>query len=178
MLHYPHLKIPEERFAWIYPLSTELEPNADIYWWESQQQDTKDTWGARLEGKELQKYGEWEELEQLCLPMLKQYPRANCFFFFLLDAYMMKGDLEYAGQLNEKRKHWMISFPYKVIGKDWALAGVDREMNTLRPYGYTYYRSMTDWIGAMRTIQFYEIDIKKRISEGYVFKARPKIHRQ
>ena len=173
MLYYPHLNIPEEKYAWIYPLSMRLEPKADIYWWEDRQQDLNSTIQLRKGGKELQTYGESAQLERMCLALLRQYPRLHTFFFFLIDAYIMQGRMKYAGQLVEKRRQWMIRYPYKVIGEHWSELGTDKIIRTLRPYGYTYYLCMGDWIGAMRTLQFYEIDIQHKIDTGFVFVPRP-----
>lgn len=171
-LHYPHLQIPEERFSWIYPLSTKLEPKAEIYWWEDHQQDIKDAWSFQLEGKDLQTKGDGQGLEKLSTELLNKYPRHPTFFSFLVDAYLMQNQLEHAKNAVEKRKSWMIQHPYKVIGKDWAKFGVDREKRTLRDFGYTYYLCMGDWIGAMRTIQFFEIDVQHKIETGFVFRTR------
>ena len=173
MLRYPRLTIPEERFAWIYTLAMELEPEAEIYWWEDHQRDIKDTWAARLEGKELQAYGDSAELQSLCLPLLKRYPRIHCFFSFLLDACLMQGRMEYAQYLVDRRKEWMIKHPYKVLGKEaFEIGWPDSLMRS--PDGTDYKLSMGDWIGAMRTIQFYEIDVQHKIDTGFIFRARPR----
>ena len=173
MLHYPRLQIPEESFAWIYTLAVELAPKAEIYYWEDRQQDIKDSWSERLKAKEILKYGESAELETLAWNMLKSYPKDSGFFSFLIDAYLMQGKMEYAQYMVGKRKKWLISYPYKVLGREALEIGWPDSPVSLSN-GVKYPLSMGDWIGAMRTIQFYEIDIEKKIAEGFVYKARPR----
>ena len=172
MLHYPHYEIPEERFAWIYPLARKLEPKARIYLWEDRQQDTKCTWQARLEAKQLQQRGDGEALESLCKPILTQYPLMHSFFSFLIDAYMIQNRLQYAEELVLKRKQLLIAHPYKVLGRYAVEIGFEGEEITMKPFGYVYKIEMGDWISALRTLQFYEIDTQKKIREGFVFKQR------
>lgn len=178
MLHYPHLQIPEERFAWIYPLSNELEPKAVIYPHEEHQRDIKATWSERLEGKELQTYGESTRLRDMCLPLIGEYPRIHCFLFFLVDTYLMDGELEYAGAVVDKRIDWMIKHPYKIINPTDMQFYNGKKTISQNQYGYIYYSCMVDWIGAMRSLQFYEIDIKKKIENGFVFRPRPRRKKQ
>lgn len=173
MLHYPHLVISEDRFDWIYSLSTELEPKATIYLWGRHQQDIKDSWAARLKAKELQTNGNSISLELMCLPLMKQYPRIHCFFTFYIDAYLMTGRLKEAQELVQKRKQWMIKHPYKIISIEAIELGA-RDSLLKSVNGYTYKQSMGDWISSMRTLQFYEIDIQNKIDTGFVFKARRK----
>lgn len=173
MLHYPHLVIPEETFTWIYPLSIQLEPKAELYCWEDHQRDIKETWDARLKGKEHQTYGESAELEALCKPLLKQYPRIDCFFTYLIDAYLMQSRMEYASQLVEARKQWMIKHPYKILSQLDLDYGIEPKIIT-ESIGHTYISDMSDWVGAMRTLQFFEIDIQKKIADGFVFRPRPR----
>ena len=173
MLHYPHLVISEDRFDWIYSLSTELEPKATIYLWGRHQQDIKDSWAARLKAKELQTNGDSISLESMCLPLMKQYPRIHCFFTFYIDAYLMTGRLKEAQELVQKRKQWMIKHPYKIISIEAIELGA-RDSLLKSVNGYTYKQSMGDWISSMRTLQFYEIDIQNKIDTGFVFKGRRK----
>lgn len=173
MLHYPHLKIPEEQFAWIYPLSIQLEPKASLYLWGLHQQDVKDSWAERLKAKELQTKGDGVSLELMCLPLMKQYPRIHCFFTYFIDALLMMRRLNEAKATVEKRKQWMIKYPYKIISTEAIELGARDPLIRL-PDGQEYKQSMGDWISAMRTLQFYEIDVQKKIDDGFVFKPRSK----
>ena len=173
MLHYPRLKIPEERFAWIYLLAVELEPKAEIYYWEDRQKNIKESWAMRLKAKEFQEQCESEALETLAWDLLKYYPRDTGFFSFLIDAYLMQGRMEYAQHVVEKRKTWLIKYPYKVIGRGAIEIGWPDSV-LKAPNGIIYKLSMGDWISALRTIQFYEIDIEKKIKDCFVFRQRPR----
>lgn len=173
MLYYPRLVIPEDRFDWIYSLSTEIESKAILYLWGRHQQDIKDTWSARLKAKELQTNGDGVSLESMCLPLIKQYPRIQCFFTYYIDAYLMTGRLNEAKELVQKRKQWMIKHPYKIMSIEAIELGA-RDSLLKSVDGYVYKQSMSDWISSMRTLQYYEIDIQNKIDSGFVFKGRRK----
>ena len=171
MLHYPRIVIPEERYAWIYPLSMRLEPRAFIYLWNQRQQDTKDTWDARLHAKELQTAGDGEALKKLCAQIMVDYPLMHCFFTFFVDSLLMTGRLQEAGATVEQRKQWMVNNSYKVISTEAIELGA-RDLLAKTPNGYVYKQSMYDWISNLRTLQFYEIDVQKKVDDGFVFRQR------
>ena len=172
MLHYPRLNIPESKYSWIYSLAIELEPKAKIYWYEDQKKDIQSSWEQRLMGKKLTDSHEAIELEKMSKSMLKQFPLMHCFFFYLVDAYLMQNRLQYAAKIVHYRTNQIINNPYKVVNSEFLEYGIDHKKTT---YGkYCYNPEMQDWIGALRTLQFFEIDIQNKIDTGFVFKPRPK----